>query len=412
MKMGIWVQYQNKEFCVLVFFALASICGCVITQGVLQPRRNIFTGIINETTLGAGVQADLFELNHMLVTEWGQVYVGAVNRIYELEPDLRIVSIAETGPVNDSKKCLPDPKVPECSDEKRLTDNYNKVLIYYQGSKEKLLTCGSVYQGACEARNLRNISRAHTYYETESILDYAVAANDPYLSTVAFIAPGPGEFAETEVLYVAATYTGSSDLRTSLLRGPVPALSTRSLGKNRFHLLEKSVKLSGIYLTKEVRSNYLIKYITGFSSDSYSYFLTQQPETPLTPGVTPKTVSKVISICQDDTYYNSYVDMPLVCQSKSGKVYNYLQAARVTKASKNLQLSFGLRSAEDILIGVFTDLEGDPDANSAVCLFTMQFIRKQLQENAQKCYSGEDISGGGYLTKKQCKELVSYQLPL
>jgi len=402
--MGGWSRYRNRIFHMLVFFGLTSICGSVITQGVFSPPRNIFTGIIDERTLGDGVKANLFELNHMVVTEWGRVFVGAVNRIYELDSDLSIISETETGPVNDSKKCFP---TTECSHSRELTDNYNKVLIHYQGLKEKILTCGSVYQGACEARNLKNISRAHTYYESElkSILDFAVAANDPFASTVAFVSAGPPEM-QTEVLYVAATYSGgNTDIMTEQLRGLVPAISTRSLGKNRFELIDKVSKLSGISLKKDVRSNYMIKYVTGFSSDIYSYLLTQQREVPSDPN--SKIISKIIQICQEDVYYNSYIDMPLVCQSKEGKTYNYLQSGRVAKASRNLQLSFGLRSADDILLAVFSDNEGDPDANSAICVFTMQFIRKKMLENVQKCFSGEDLSGGGYLTKKQCRKLVS-----
>ncbi|XP_060592222.1 plexin-A1-like isoform X2 [Ruditapes philippinarum] len=374
-------------------------------------------GIVNEKILGTDVRAARFELNHMIVTEWGRVFVGAVNRVYEFDSNLGLLSEVETGPINDSQKCLPGFNDVECSSSKNFTDNYNMVLIHYKGSKEKLLTCGSVYQGACEARNLKNISRSHTYYDSDdgTLLDYAVAANDPKSSTVAFVAPGPPDL-QTEVLYVATTFSGGkTDVITQQLRGLVPAISTRSLGRNtRFQLFAKTdsiqAKLSGIYLKKNVRSNYLIKYITGFQSSIYSYFLTQQYESPLETKSDSKIISKVIQICQEDTYYYSYIDMPLVCKSQTtGREYNYVQAARVIKASKNLQLSFGLRSAEDILIGVFTDNQGGPDSNSAICVFTMQFIRKKLLENVQKCYSGDEaLSGGGYLTKKQCQNLEPF----
>jgi len=410
--MGLGTDFPNNIVHVTLFLALASICGSVITQGVFpNPRRVYQDGIVNERILGQGVVAERFELNHLVVTEWGRVFVGAVNRIYELDSDLTVLGEVETGPVNDSLKCLPDSETRKCSYTKTVTDNYNKVLVHYKGLKEKLLTCGSVYQGACEARNLKNISRAHFYYESESgsILDYAVAAASPTASTVAFVAPGPEEV-QSEVLYVGATYSGGdTDLITEQLRGLVPALSTRSLGKNRFELIAKTDSLqaqfSGIYIQKTIRAQYLIEYVTGFTSDIYSYFLTRQPENP---GIKDSPiVSKVIQICQEDTYYNSYIDMPLVCKTEAGKNYNYLQAARVTKASKNLQLSFGLRSADDILIGLFSDNEGDHEANSAICVFTMQYIRKKLLENVQRCFRGEDVSGGGYLNKKQCQKLVS-----
>ncbi|KAL4225917.1 hypothetical protein ACF0H5_013905 [Mactra antiquata] len=396
----------------LVVLGLISICGSVNTQGIFPTYRQEYQadGIVCEKILGAGVRAKRFELNHLVVSEWGRVFVGAVNRIFELDSDLEIVSEAETGPVNDSRKCLPVQDGIECSFSKELTDNYNKILIHYRGGKEKILSCGSVYQGACEARNIKNISRAHPYYESEAgtLLDYAVAANDPSSSTVAFIAPGPEEIS-SEVLYVATTFNGGTkDLVTEQFRSLVPAISTRSLGRNRFQLVAKTdsiqAKFSGIYIKKHVRSEYLIKYVTGFSSDIYSYFLTQQHESPTKTGKDAKIISKVVQVCQEDTYYYSYIDMPLSCRSNT-REYNYIQAARVIKASKNLVLSFGLRSAEDILIGVFTDDPGGPNSNSAICVFTMQFVRKKLLENVKKCYHGEQVSGGGYLTQKQCQDL-------
>lgn len=412
------MKFRNKIFHILGVLGLAAICGSVITEGVFPHYRpDIFMqGIVSERILGKDVKARRFELNHMVVTEWGRVFVGAVNRIYEFDSNLGLLSEVETGPINDSKKCLPGLNDVECISSRNLTDNYNMILIHYKGLKEKLLTCGSVYQGACEARNLKNISRLHSYYNSDdgTLLDYAVAANDPKSSTVAFVAWGPPDV-QTDVLYVAATFSGGkTDDIAQQLRGLVPAISTRSLGKNdRFQLFAKTdsiqAKLSGIYLKKNIRSDYLIKYVTGFESSIYRYFLTQQFESPFEVGSDSKIISKVIQICQEDTYYYSYVDMPLICKSQSsGREYNYVQAARVIKASKNLQLSFGLRSAEDILIGVFTDSEGGPDTNSAVCVFTLQFIRKKLLENVQKCYSGDEtMSGGGYLTRKRCQNLVS-----
>ena len=406
-------QLLVKSLHVILVLALMSVCGSVITQGIYVhpvPVQEYIDGVVRERILGEGVRAEKFEVNHMVVTEWGRIFVGAVNRIYELDSDLNIVTEVETGPVNDSKGCLPLASEDACHYAREMVDNHNKVLIHYKGLKEKILTCGTAYQGACEARNLKNISRAHFYYQSEegSFADYAVAANTPDASTVAFIGPGPPDLL-TEVLYVATTFSakGEDDI-VKLLRDQVPAISTRSLGRDRFALEEVIDsfigKLSGIFIKENVRYDYLINYITGFSSDQYSYFLTRQLETPSSS----KTVSKIVQVCQKDKFYYSYVDMPIVCQSETtGKEYNFIQAARVIEASKNLQLSFGLRSAEDILVGIFTTDEGGDSSDSAVCMFTMQFIRKKLLENIKLCYSGQEVSGGEYLSKKLCTKLVS-----
>ena len=405
-------QLLVKSLHVILVLALMSVCGSVITQGIYEqtvPRAEVYIdGIIRERILGEGVRAEKFKLNHMVVTEWGRIFIGAVNRIYELDSSLNTVTEVETGPVNDSRGCLPMDT--DCHYTREMIDNHNKILIHYKGLKEKILTCGTAYQGACEARNLKNISRAHFYYHSEhgSLADYAVAANTPDASTVAFIGPGPPDLV-SEVLYVATTFSGKGeDDIVKLFRDQVPSISTRSLGKDRFALAEVIDsfigKLSGIFIKESVRSDYLINYVTGFSSDGYSYFLTQQFVNPSST----KTISKIVQVCQKDKFYYSYVDMPLICQSEtSGKEYNFIQAARIIKASKNLQLSFGLRTAEDILVGVFTTDEGSDSTDSAVCMFTMQFIRKKLLENIKLCYSGQEVSGGEYLTKKLCTKLVS-----
>ena len=405
--------HSHQIFLTVVLFCLVTLSTSVISVFPNSRYDEYLDGIVREKTLGDGVQARHFELSHMVITDWGRVFVGAVNRIYELDPDLNVMTEVETGPVNDSRKCLPVSNEVECAYSKDLTDNYNKVLLHYKGLKDKILTCGSVYQGACEARNMRNISRAHMYYQSRygSMSDYALAANTPNASTVAFIASGPPDV-QSEVLYIATTFSGGQEEITKQLRDLVPAISTRSLGKNRFEFYEKTdsiqSKLSGIYIKKNVRSEYLIKYVTGFSSNIYSYFLTQQYETPFATGVGARKISKIVQICQEDVFYYSYMDMPISCKSDTtGKEYNFIQAAQVIKASKNMQLSFGLRSPDDILIGLFTDDEGSENSNSAICVFTMQFIRKKFLENVKLCYSGLDVSGGGYLIKKRCQNLVS-----
>jgi len=86
----------------------------------------------------------------------------------------------------------------------------------------RLVTCGSVFQGTCQLRHMDDISDA---VETDSRgnTDYFVAANDPLMSTVAFVAPGPGP---VDALYVAATYTGTA---ATAVRQAVPAVSVRAL---------------------------------------------------------------------------------------------------------------------------------------------------------------------------------------
>lgn len=72
------------------------------------------------------LSADGGRLNHLVVDRnTGRVFVGAINNLYQLSPDLELVATARTGPQNDSTDCT----VLECpqNTKREPTDNVNKV---------------------------------------------------------------------------------------------------------------------------------------------------------------------------------------------------------------------------------------------------------------------------------------------
>jgi plexin A len=84
-------------------------------------------------------------LQHLVVDKHSAlVYVGAVNRLYQLSPELERQVTVETGPREDSPEC---PAV-DClgSVIKRLTDNVNKALVI-DYTDTRLIACGTLYQG-------------------------------------------------------------------------------------------------------------------------------------------------------------------------------------------------------------------------------------------------------------------------
>lgn len=379
---------------------------------ILSIASSSFALRVVQKMLGNSALGQNWKLNNLVVdSDFDIVYVGAVNRIFQLDANLSMINEVITGPKNDSMKCPPPSLLTECDYEKHLTDNHNKILVIHNsGMKNKLITCGSLYQGACETRNLFNITRGNEYYTGDEVSAYAVAANQPDASTVGFIGPGPLDGGQ-QVLYVASTYTGNViDDVVKSYRDKVPAISSRSLRRNRFAFAYKSQPpqddSSSIHIKQEVRSRYLIQYVTGFSSGVHSYFLTVQPES-IVDRPSRQKVSKIIHICQKDRLYYSYADMPIQCISGL-EVFNIVKASRIIKPGKVLRQKLNLNHDDEILVGLFTRLTENGTIDSAVCMYTMKQIRAKLLENIKKCYQGmESVSGGGYLQKGQCQSSVS-----
>jgi plexin A len=84
------------------------------------------------------------KFNHMVVDKnTGRVFIGAVNRLYQLSPELDQVMSEITGPFEDS----PDCSVLDCPPNvlKKPTDNVNKALVI-DYTTTRLISCGSLFQ--------------------------------------------------------------------------------------------------------------------------------------------------------------------------------------------------------------------------------------------------------------------------
>ncbi|XP_024601969.1 plexin-A3 [Neophocaena asiaeorientalis asiaeorientalis] len=73
-------------------------------------------------------------LTHLAVHRvTGEVFVGAVNRVFKLAPNLTELRVHVTGPVEDNARCYPPPSMRVCAHRLAPVDNVNKLLlIVYQ----------------------------------------------------------------------------------------------------------------------------------------------------------------------------------------------------------------------------------------------------------------------------------------
>jgi plexin A len=338
--------------------------------------------------------------NHLVVDKnTGLVFIGAVNRLYQLSPDLALVMSEVTGPRDDSPECSTLDCPPTVL--KKPTDNVNKALVI-DYTTTRLISCGSIFQGICSVRNLHNIS------DVAQVVREAVVANNSTASTVAFIAPGPPNPPVTQVMYVGVTYTGNSPYRSE-----VPAVSSRSLDRDKMFIIAETAVTTGtrMFVNSLARERYPINYVHGFSSEGFSYFLTTQ----MKHTIPSPFISKLVRVCHDDQNYYSYTEIPVDCTSEGGKRYNLVQAAYVGKPGSDLAADLGITAQDDVLFAVFSESdqsEGEvsskPSSNSALCVYSLKAIRRKFMQNIKTCFSGTGSRGLDFISPShQCVPTVS-----
>ncbi|KAM9856306.1 plexin-B1-like [Aulostomus maculatus] len=316
----------------------------------------------------------------------GTVYVGARDHLFQLDglDGLRLEQEEETGPVSDSKECLPPVNDFNCP-QARTTSNHNKLLLVDPKALE-LITCGSVHQGTCQKRSLTSIGTV--LFSTKRPVDTQyVAANDPSVSTVGLVVG----LRERTVMYVGRGYTASH-----------PPISTRHLSSDPVFSYEETAKLA----VAGRLSEYDHHFVTAFTRRTYVYFLFYRRDIK-SPSREYRTYAA--RVCLDDTSYYSYVEVPLVCHSPSSpsRTYNLLHAAQVGQSAD--------REGENLL-GVFSgrisSTNSNPSDGSALCAFPLDVLDKHINSTRDLCYTQDGkVEGRGevayieYEVKSSCANL-------
>lgn len=221
----------------------------------------------------------------------------------------------------------------------------------------------------------------------------------PDASTVAFIAPGPPSPPMTNVMYVGVTYVHTYN---TLYRSEIPAVSSRSLEKGHMFQLAASGVTTGtrMNINPNARESYIVNYVYGFSSERFSYFLTTQ----LKSSSSKDYISKVVRVCQEDSHYYSYTEIPIDCISNDGKTYNLVQAAYLGKPGADLAENMGITPQDDVLFAVFSQGSGSqPNNQSALCVFPLKLIRRKFMQNIKNCFNGQGLRGLDFISPNmQC----------
>ncbi|QQP52047.1 Plexin A [Caligus rogercresseyi] len=277
----------------------------------------------------------------------------------DLSRPLRVV----TGPQEDTPQCS---VLPKCAFATRPTDNVNKALVI-DYAESRLISCGSLFQGACTVRSLRNISNVEREVPESVVANNATASTPPI----------------SRVLYVGVSFTTFRHCQ------PKPRQNGCDDGHAHARQLPGSTDLPHYY-------------IYGFSSEEFSYFLTTQMKRT---GASPFH-SRLVRVCHADKDYYSYTEIPIECiSSDNSKNYNLAQAAYVGKPGSDLAANLGIRAQDDVLFVVFSEsdssegeISSKPSKNSALCVYALKSIRRKFMQNIQRCFSGTGFRGLDFIS--------------
>ncbi|XP_071784052.1 plexin-A4-like isoform X2 [Asterias amurensis] len=317
----------------------------------------------------------------------GAVYVGAVNYLYRLDSSLNLLQNVSTCQELGEDKC-------------DIFTNYNKILIL--DNQNRLITCGSENGGKCQFRNPDDLTDV-LFHPGPNVAGFGE------LSTVSLIAPGTdGPMGDGpdggDWLYVAVAYSAE----VGYIR--IPPVSRRILSTDGLLISPSGTGFSSFtaFDTSNLKTPIHITYVTGFSYDGFTYFVTSQQDV-LGSNV---FVSKMNRVCQTSPTFDSYTEITLQCQGSDGSVYSLVQAAHIGPAGQDLAVSLGLNAEDTVLYAVFAKNEGAdgtsdvPIDQSALCVYKMSDILDAFKEAVRGCIQDGDDYSVQYLQGSFCPSFL------
>uniref|UniRef100_A0A8I3Q2M3 Plexin A3 n=2 Tax=Canis lupus familiaris TaxID=9615 RepID=A0A8I3Q2M3_CANLF len=340
-------------------------------------------------------------LTHLAVHRvTGEVFVGAVNRVFKLAPNLTELRAHVTGPVEDNARCYPPPSMRVCAHRLAPVDNVNKLLLIDYAAR-RLVACGSIWQGICQFLRLDDLFKLGEPHHRKE--HYLSGAQEPDSMAGVIVEQGQGP----SKLFVGTAVDGKSEY--------FPTLSSRKLisdedSADMFSLVYQDEFVSSqIKIPSDTLSLYPafdIYYIYGFVSASFVYFLTLQLDTQQTLLDTAGEkffTSKIVRMCAGDSEFYSYVEFPIGC-SWRGVEYRLVQSAHLAKPGVLLAQDLGVPPDEDVLFTVFSQGQknrASPPRQTILCLFTLSNINAHIRRRIQSCYRGEGTLALPWLLNKE-----------
>lgn len=330
-----------------------------------------------------------------MVTVDGIIYVGAVNRIYALAPNLTKLSEYHTGPLLANQTC--GQKLNSTGSDGRV-DNHNIALVVENIYDKGLYSCGSADNGVCRRHVLDDdISPKTVDEEVYCFADKVTQGKGQPSDSDVVVSPSGSQVLNVES-NVITFFVGNSEIpgmrnvSGSATHPHTISLRKMKTSQNGFTFFSSH---SYMDLIPSLRGNYYLRYVYSFHSGPFTYFLTVQRVSRDSQAYH----TRIVRMCSSDLVIRRYVEMPLECIStdkrrrrstETVKVFNILQAAYVTKVGDDLELQKQLKVEEgdDVLFAAFArgkPNSPEPTPNSAVCIMSLKHINNMFKIYMERC---------------------------
>ncbi|XP_063968652.1 plexin-A4-like [Lytechinus pictus] len=274
----------------------------------------------------------------------GDIYIGARERLYQLDSDLNLKETVDTG---------------ECSHPNKDHVNDNKLLISLVTPQNyRLIACGGC-DGDCQTSSLDNITLDQ---KSVSTTNKVVSTGDR--PTVGAIVLG----ADNE-----NTGEGKIDGDYFLfngISGGAPR-DTYFISKRRLidHVSLQEVPGIAVVLPSE-KNNLVFQHLISYKD--YLYYFISRGE-----------ITYLGRLCRNtlDDNFESYTEIELQCTR--GGSQNIIQSAYIGPAGSQLAESMNVNTTDDLLYAVFSST-----SSSSLCVYKMIDVQQSFDDAILKCING------------------------
>ncbi|CAC5382982.1 MET [Mytilus coruscus] len=314
----------------------------------------------------------------------GFLYVGGNNILLQLYSNLSVISEVAVGPILDNSMCYPLPA--PCSYQRELTDNKIHVLAVNE-PKEYILACGTANHGLCSAYSLSDIGAMNKTLNPMKATNNIVGSvsGSSYSNSYAFFGSTHSQLKSSDnpLLYVAmGTANQSLQFTPAIISSREVKYSSNPWNMDYF--LNSTTSSSFMNVDPSLQYKFRSYYIYGFENSGYTYFISVQMNDPTAFEVeNNKFVTKIIKICQDDTKYSSYTELPIEC-THGDKTYHIATSAIISDYGylpfeKYLYITFGKNDK----------LYPSPDKSqgSVLCTFDFNKITELFEQLQKDCFT-------------------------